>query len=304
MTGPTEIQVDVGGSLVFDPPQMGRPSSATCTLYKPDGTSIASPVVTIDSVSTTLSASAAAKATTLTLTSVTGVTVGRRYIVTGSDGQSEWVRVKSVDSGTKVATLFEATSYAYDSADTFVGNRLTIPVSAGNAATLDEGYEARLTYTISGTSYMTTVWYDVVRSVWSEDIAPSFEFRDYAGRLAAKILQATDRDGLAYQDELRQATDLVRQDIRDRQLRPGLFRSAAGFKRPIFERVLLLWAEQGHNLPQTWQSDPSGYLTVRRETYAQALAAALSSTPYDADESGTVTDRERTARLGSIRIIL
>ena len=78
---------------------MGRPSSATATIYKPDGTVlVVSGSATIDSCNTTITATAAAGTSALALTSATGVTVGRYYVLTAADGRKEWVRVVAIES--------------------------------------------------------------------------------------------------------------------------------------------------------------------------------------------------------------
>jgi len=299
-----EIGLDTAGTLVFDPTELGRPSVATVTLNTPGGVEhVASQSATIDSVNTTLSANATVDDMTVTLTAITSIEVGRRYIITNADGQLEWVRVAAVDTATKVVTLADPLAFAYEAADTFVGGRLTVAITAGQATPLAEGYEALWSYTIDSVAYTAISLFNVVRYPWPIAVLPTWEFKQHAGSLSASELELTSRDGLAFSDEIAMATEQVRSDLRERSYDPGRFKTAAPFKRAIALRVLLGWAEQGTNIPRTFQDSPEAWLDASRDRYTTALGQALNNgRNYDADGDGTVTETERTDRLGSRRI--
>lgn len=300
-----QIRFDAGGTLVFDPAQAGNPTSATAAVYDPGGAVhvTPAPTVSIDTVDTTLSHTEAVGQVTVRLTSASGVEAGRYYSITSADGPVHWVRVASID-GTTV-TLFEPLTRSFDSGDKFEGNRLSVAISAASATPLDEGYELRLSYVIDSTTYYANVTFDVVRSPWPEMILAPWQFRQLVPNLAGSWLERTDADGLQFADEIHNATERVREDIIDRGYRPDLFRSFDSFRRVVALRVCLQWAEDGVNIPDTFQDVPQEWLDERQEQYVTALTRALNTAKsYDANDSGTVTDDERAKRLGAQRIRL
>tara|TARA_Y100001963_G_scaffold80604_3_gene111856 strand:- start:7720 stop:8637 length:918 start_codon:yes stop_codon:yes gene_type:complete len=302
-----EILLDVGGSLVFDPPQPGRPSSATVEIFAPSGASLVSsgPVDTIDPVNTSIGSSASAGSTSLTLASSANVATGRRYVLKGADGFHEWVRVKAVNTTTHVVTLSHEIGHTYASAgSSFVGNRLTEAVSAATASILDAGYSAVWKYTIAGTDHRVVQYFDVVRAAWTQIVIAPWQFALVAGDLASSDLESLSQEGLDFADEIAEATRRVREDVFARGYRPALFRSFDNFVEPICQRVLLTFAERGESVPMVYQDNPIEWLELRREVYQEAITAALNSANYDADESGDITDEERASRLGSVRITL
>ena len=177
-------------------------------------------------------------------------------------------------------------------------------ISAATAATLDEGYSAAWLYTIAGVAYRVSTYFDVVRSKWTDIIIAPWQFALVAGDLASSDLESLTQEGLGFSDEIAEATRRVREEVYGRGFRPALFRSFENFVEPICQRVLLTFAERGESIPATWQDDPAGWLELRREVYGEAITTALNTANFDADESGTVTDDERLARLGSVRITL
>lgn len=301
-----ELRLDTAGTLLYDPPEMGRASAATVIIYDPDGVQhVASQSATIDTANTTLSAGASAGASTVTVTATTGITVGRRYLLTAAAGHREWARVVSVNTSTKVVTLAESLHYAYASADTFVGTRLSVAVSAVQATPRAEGYEARWSYTIASVAYYGISLFNIVRYPWPERILQTWEFKEHAGSLSGPELELASRAGLAFSDEIDTATDQVREDIRAKGYEPGRFKSALVFRRAVCARVLLTWAEQGINIPRVYQDTPDDWRTQAAARYETTLSAALThARNYDSDDSGTLTSDERDARLGSMRIIL
>ena len=297
----------MGGTLVFDPPQARHPSSATAAVYDPSGAvHIASPpTVSIDTVNAALSHGEAAGQTTVRLDSVTGIEVGRYYSVTSEDGPVHWVRVASVDVSTLTVTIFEPLTRHFVAGDAFEGNRLEVDIGAAYATPLDEGYELRLTYTIDGATYYANVTYDVVRSPWPSVILAPHQFRQLIPNLSGAWLERTEADGLQFADEIENATERVREDIIDRGYRPDLFRSFDSFRRVVALRVCYQWAEDGINIPETYQDVPQDWLDERQQQYVAALARALNtSKSYDENDSGVVTDEEREKKIGARRVRL
>jgi len=295
-----EILLDVGGVLVFEAPY-GRASSATCTINKPDGTSIAAPTVTIDACNTTVSTTASAGATELRLAAGTGVTVGRSYLANNGENQAEWIKVKAI-SGTTL-TLYEPLRFAYaSSGDSVVGTRLTAPVSAVNCGTLDEGYEWRISATIDGTAYVWVEQYDVVRSLWPERLVEAWEIQAYLGDLASTVNRSRTDSG-DHLAAIEAATERVRIGLMERGLKPSRFRSFAEFKRPVAMALALGWAENGWGIPGPYQDQPLEWLEHRKELYVDALTTAMNTVrSYDDNESGNVDSTERTRQIGWVRL--
>jgi len=298
-----EIRLDAGGTLAFIPPIQSRPTAVTCTLVTPSAVTLGTPTVTIDPVNTTTSASAVAGDLSITLTAITGVTARRHYVLATSKGELAQVRLKSVTSSSKVVTLFSPLRFDVASGSTFVGVSLSAPVSAANAATLGEGYEARWAITTSGGTHTEVTRWDVVRSVWPADLVTTADLERFAGPLLSAEIQGADTYGLAFLDEIENAEENVRTDILEQGRRPSLFRSFASFKTPIMERVLLDMAYMGRAVPAIDQQDPAGYRQMREQRYARALAQALATTKdYDLDESGTADAAEMAARNQVLRL--
>jgi len=297
-----EIVLDVGGSVYFDPARRVRPSSATVTLYTPGGAEhVASAAATVDSASTTTSSGASAGDTSLALTDASSFTVGRYYVISGSDGLTEEIRIERIVSNT--VHLEEPIAYEYSSGASVFGRRLSLAVTSGQATPLDEGYEARwvITYSDSAVERVNTL-YDVVRSTWPGVLVSWGDFRRYAGAsLSSQLMEAADFDGLQFQDEIAEATERVRIDLLDRGHRSGLFRSFDAFRKPIVMAVIAKWAMDGVNIPPSKVDDADGWAERREEAYIDALSDALNTTrSYDADESGAVSESERTRRLGGV----
>ena len=300
-----EIIKDIGGTLTFDPPQPGRPSSATVTLLDSSGSELAgSQAATVDSVNTTLSSNAAAGATSVVVASVGSIVVGRRYVLSNLVGQHEWVRVRAIDTGATTLTLATELAYAHPSTSTFVGNQLSVAITAGQSDELEENDQASWVYAIAGVTYRTNTFFDVVRSAWSAIVVTPWQFKLIAGDMAAADLEALESDGLDFADEIQDATRRVRDEVISRGYRPSLFRSFDQFTDAICQRALLSFSERGEAIPAVWQDDPAGWLDIRREVYADSITTALHSANYDANEDEVISEVEAKARLGSKRVIL
>lgn len=286
-----QLQVDVGGTVRFTPPTMDRPSSPTVSIVDVGGTELEAPAASVDSVNTTLSAEAAAAAESITLTSVTGLVARRHYVLAGADGEREWVRVRSINSATKVVTLYEPLVSDYPVGAAFYGTELSAPVAAESAATLAEGYEARWTYTAGGEEHTGTTRWDVVHTAWPAQITTTQALRSYAGQLVGRDLQ---RPGNAdFEDVLDHAFERVLEDIRARGRDPSRFRSIDAWQRVVHEAALLHLAEQADVLPASYRDQPTEWLRLRRERYDEVMSVTLSAAKdYDADQSGTVSAGE------------
>lgn len=300
----TQIGEDIGGSLQYDPPQPGRPTAATVELLNPDGSVLqVQTSAVVDAVSTTLAADAAPDNTSITVSSASSIEVGRHYRIDNGSGQGEWVRVASVDGA--IVSLARELSYAYETGDAFVGNRLSHTVLDDYTGTRDTGYQARWVYTIDGEQHRARTLWDVVAAPWPDEIVAPWEFAQYAGSLADYELELTRRAGLQFADEIADATELVRLQLLEDGHRPDLFLDFSAFKRPIAHRVRLTWAEDGMNIPPGYRDTPEIYLQQRRDLYHRHLSQALNVTrSYDENQDLALTNAEQDARRGQPRVLL
>lgn len=298
-----QLPKDVGGSIRFDPPQLALVTSPTCSVRSPAGAELTTPSVSTNGEIGTLAAAAAAGDSSVTLSATTNLAVRRRYVLRATNGDREWVRVRAFNSSTKVVTLYERLVGTYASGSAFIDNRLTLTVSTGAAATIDEGYEARLTYVADGVTYRPIVQFDVVRAAWPEQLVSTNMLREYAPNVFVREYEAPDAEGTDYADLLEQATERVITDIRSAGRDPSRFRSFDDFRRPVKEACLLHLALQGDNLPSAYTNSPGEWLATRRSEYADAMTQALSvARDYDVDQDGTVDEGERAVRMASPRI--
>jgi hypothetical protein len=170
-----------GQTLVFDAPE-GRPSSVTSvTVYEAaqndDGaielaTSGSASVET--SPNTTVSSTSGdgqSDATLVSLTSVASVTRGRRYLLTNTVGETEWVEVKDVAAATTLHTRIPLRN-SFLATSTFQSTRMSIAIDATWVADRNNitdwcdghaGYRVRWVYVVGGATYVHASYFDLVR---------------------------------------------------------------------------------------------------------------------------------------------
>lgn len=127
-----------------------RPDAApapTVSVFGPGGTVyVDAQAATVDAVNTTLTAAPARGDRTVAVTSATGITVGREYLVgNGVLSPREPVRVRGVS--TLTVTLSRPLMNAHVNASPFVGTRLSYPVTSAQATTLFFDGRVRWTWT-------------------------------------------------------------------------------------------------------------------------------------------------------------
>lgn len=304
-----QIRYSAGGTLTFSPPQSGRPASGpTYTLFKPDGTTIGSAgrSANLDDANTTFAATASEGDTSITLVDASRIIIGRSYLLTAAaDREYEWARAISANTSTGVVELALPLRQDYASGDTLEGTLLSMAVSSSDAADLLEGYECQVSYTVDGTSYVASVFFDVVRQPWPRPIMRPDEFVKHAGSMANDALERASAPGLQFVDEIEVASENVRLELIEGGRRPDLFRSFEAFRRVVALRVILEWAYEGVNIPASYADTPEIWEERQEARYRRAFEVALVATKsYDANDSGTVSSSERSAVLSSTEIII
>ncbi len=114
----------------------------------------------------------------LHLAATTGITVGRRYLATNAEGQTETVLIDGVTSGASALSRHPLKN-DYESGDSFESTRISISVDdtwiADETNISDDtdpnpGYRVRWTYVVGGSTYVQDTYFNVVRYRAEHDV--------------------------------------------------------------------------------------------------------------------------------------
>jgi hypothetical protein len=282
-----------GQSFFYDPPE-GRPSGTpTVQVFSTDtdddGTaeSATTGACSVDTVSTTISAAASAGAVTLTLTSGTGVTKHRRYLLTDADGNQEWVEVLGVN-GTAIR-IRQPLINDYASGATFVGCRISISVDSTWVAdetnltdTLESGaagYRLRWSYTVDSIATIGVSYADLVRYQAKNLVTPLDVDRTFPGWLDRLSTDNREDQGRALVDE---AFRSVKMDaLADAQLLRRI-RDTQVLSELVIYRANLL-AVQNNVIANGL---PIESLGVARDLYQQRYVSLIREPKVSVDQAG------------------
>lgn len=282
------VQKDVGGTIYTDELDERPDASPTFSVLTPSGGSLGTGTGTVDTVNTTLTGAAAAGSTSATVTSASGITVGRRYLIGGTEETGgEWATVTAIASTT--LTLARPLVRAQASGAAVQGTRVSCTVTAAMAASIDRACRVEITYTVSAaTRPVVSVEFDVTRYRLTtgltldhvRDLDPTLAKRAATGTVWPRVLSAAwerivDRVGL--------------------QHAPGGLVGAIDLTQPHAIAARLLIAEQS--------LDPEGIaraaeLRARLDT---ELTVHLSARAFDDDQDGAIESHEGFVR--SIHLI-
>ena len=166
MSARLEIVKGASSQRIYFYPQEGRPSATPSVQIKDQYgstvTASSTSYVTQDTVNTTVSVAGAKNATSLTLTSVSGIEFRKSYLITNSLSQREWVRIYSINSSTKVVEFDEPLEFAHDISATFVSTMFYRTLQSSEIDSLEELYRARASYVVNGITYIQEIPFDVV----------------------------------------------------------------------------------------------------------------------------------------------
>jgi hypothetical protein len=183
-----------GQSFFYDPPEMFRPSGTPTVQVFSTGTdddgsaeSATTGSCSVDSVNTTIATTAIVRGdTSVTVASSTGVTRGRRYLLTSTNGDCEWIECASITGTTVGLRQPVLNSYAITTT-TFQGTRISVSVDSTWAATKSKisdvlgevwrttidtpsewapgasGYRLRWSYTVNSVATIGVSYADLVR---------------------------------------------------------------------------------------------------------------------------------------------
>jgi len=259
------VQQGGSGTVAFDLP--ARPGGAgTARVVTALGAELTTPTPTLDSVNTTLSATAAAGATSLSVTSGTGVTAGRRYLLGGPESAGgESVLVASV-SGTTV-TLARPLARARASGATAQGTRVTVDVSS--ACTAQVARQSRVEWTDPDTGEVLAVPFDVTRYATRSHLTESL-LLDFDAALRKRLPQGAWLPAL-----IERAWDMVLDDLSTKERHPGGYAGVIELTTAHAYRVRALVAETDTT------AEGVVYRDDMRERFRQELDLALASVAYD-----------------------
>lgn len=154
------VEANRASSISIDLPR--RPSAAGTYVVadRQGGVLQASAAASLDAVNTTLGASADAGALSVVVTSASGITVGRRYLLAGAeDAGGEVVTVRSI-SGTTI-TLARRILTARASGVSFASSRVTFAIPS--LPSPDRAYRVEYTYPVADDRPSVAVPFDVTR---------------------------------------------------------------------------------------------------------------------------------------------
>ena len=170
-----------GQTFYFDAPEGAASSITSVNVFEndvgDDGTaeSATTGSASVDSVSTTVSATSGlgqANPRRITLTSLTGVAVGRYYLVTNATGEKEMVEIVERDATNSYVYTRHPLQNVYASTNAFVGTRISISAdstwiadTANISPWLDPNPRYRISwkYVVGGVTYIHAGYMDLVR---------------------------------------------------------------------------------------------------------------------------------------------
>lgn len=247
------------------------PTAATCTVYRPDGTVLSSPTVTISSINT--HANSPSNATMLDLDSITGVTVGTKLAVT-SYGVTYVCTVSRID-GTH-AYLQEALPIAPVNNDTVKGITMTASVPAAGTGAIGGNYRIAWSYSNVSTSRQAAYQAAVVRWAWTAPVS---------GADVRSVLTNSyqERKSEAFCDRVAQlVNERIRGAVQRTGRRPWLYLSGLVFTEAARQGIRYALAEEGV-YPG---GDAISALRELRFAFDDAIAQALTAAAYDSNADG------------------
>lgn len=298
-----------GQTLYYDPPE-GRPTGVpTVSVYASTNDDQASTVAattgvcSVDSVNTTISVAANPGDTSFMLTSGAGIVKGRRYLITDTNGEAEWVEVMTVSGGTvKVRQPIQNT---YSTSATFQGCRISINVDPTWVATVTNitdvldptgrawltthttiawvpgaaGYRLRWSYTVGGTPTLGVSFMDLVRYQAKNLVSPLDVDRRFPGWLDRLATDYQEDQGMALIAEAFQA---IKMDaLGDSQVLRRL-RSTEVIRELVIYRANLI-AMEASTISGGSNMDA---LHLARDLYARRYDQLLREPKIPADQMG------------------
>ncbi|MHC4644077.1 MAG: hypothetical protein ACYTBJ_01150 [Planctomycetota bacterium] len=293
---PTQfVQKDKGGTVYHDvidaaSARWDASPTPTVTLYTAKGSELVASQNATEGPSTTLTATAAAKQSTLQITSASSINVGDVLLLGPNDsGQWEWVTVDSVIGGsTLTLTTRDPLVYSYVSADVIKSCRLSVSMSSSEADGVYESCRAEWVFSVSSQSRIETSIFHV--SVFS----PRMTLRDQD----ILIRQPRARDLLGTRQRLSQLIkDIWERDILEdlgAVVNPGALVAGDVLRQAHMYRVLAEIASMASD-----EESRDRYF----EHYRTSWDRIMQQTLIDTDGDGAIGDDDiiRTSMTGRVK---
>jgi hypothetical protein len=295
-----EVVKNVTGQRIYFKPPQGTPSATPSVSIKDKGgatvTAANTTYVTLDSVSTTVSTANSVNDNYITLASVSNIEWRETYLLTNSLLQKEWVRVKSVNSSSKVVYFDEPLKFVHDTSATFKGVRFYYTLQASEVDTHDELFTARASYAVNSLNYIMEIPFDVVITPLQNPLTVEFVKRRHPDIMA---YEPTETRGTDFADLRDQAWSEVLMGIREQNtpsgsaMRPALLRTPEDLDEWAVAEFDLLAQKNGIMILRGW--DPKEATTYLEEQKNKRKNKSLSNLHwYDEDESSSLGQNEES----------
>ena len=264
-------------------------TSSTVEVYKPDGAVlVSSTAATVDTTSATITGQTQGNPNRLHLDDVTGLVVGRKYLITAVDGETFQVTISAIDTSNDHIFVNVPPPFDITNGDAIRGPRVAYSIAADKLNTLDTYYRAEFTNTTAAGVFKSTVFFDVVRMQFN------IRSTEMVSRLIAfQFPSATSRFEPGMIEEIAdRAHKMILDKIRATGRFPHLYGSPDMFQEAYQFAVRLVLADFGM-IPNAGAIDPVEYINVYTDKLRDALETASQGNGYDADNDGTIDKFER-----------
>lgn len=277
----------------------GRPTAApTVAIKAADGTVLsaaASTYVTQMGPDTTVSAASALGSDALTLTSVTGVTIGRMYLATNKLGQQQWVVPRLVNASTKVVTLTKPLEISFATLSTnygsFQSTEFYYTLQTADVAALHEMALGLATYAFDSLTHHIRVAFDVVLHPLANPLTAEELYKRWPdlGRQ-----EPDEQRGSDFAAQRATAWSHVKRRLRQHGSAEGRWRPAMVFDAvELFEAAVGFLALELHSIGvQVIRTDPPPSFEELTRAAEREMARALTTVSVDLDEDESCGEDE------------
>ncbi len=286
------VEIDKGGVIhhtLVDVPHDGARWDAspapTCTLYAKDGGEILASQAATLGPSTTLSASAAAGGTSLSVTSATSFRVGERIWV-GPNSSGQWEDQICVAVAAGSVTTATELAYSYGSGVTVKSHRMTVTVTSSDASAIRPFARADWEFAVDGVSRREEDQFHIARHVPRHSVTVS-SIRDFAPILSPSIGSDQDLRRLIAATWERFVLPAI-----FKSWEPGAVVDASAMDQALIYRVMVIMSEGVRD-----REGRDQYMV----DYNEAIDRGWQMTTVDVDQDDAVGATERPAGRGVVR---
>lgn len=266
-----ELKYDASSTVSHFDAEGFVPTAATCTVYRPDGTTLASPVVSLSTINTTCNGGN--HEGLLDLHSVTGVTVGTKLALT-SDSVVYVCTVARIDGFH--CYLQDSLPIKPKNGDVVKGLTMTASVPASGVSAVGGNYRLAWAYSNGGESRQAAYQASVVRWLWTAPVSGA----DVRSVLANSY---QERKSESFCDRVAQlVNERIRGSVQRTGRRPWLYLSGLVFNEAARQGIRYALAEEGV-YPG---GDAISALRELRFAFDDAIANALTAAAYDSNADG------------------